>query len=268
MERIAQLAEADEFRTLTVIDLVRQDVKKSVASSVPLPYLFDALKMKLSGTSAKLRKPTEEVVLAVIQLLVECIHAAGMSAGSTSAGAGAASTAESAARGAVSVFQEIMPFMPRDRVRRACGVLLSGAVKRGGPKAGAEVARIIAGPAGIGNKDDVSTGHVGPVARRSCRCERQALLRSCRRHTIHGRTLDAVTAESIVCITPRSLADAVYNAASSKFTCRKPAAGPPSPSSATCTARRRMPSMSQPSWPLRLLASQRGRCRPWRATLL
>lgn len=163
MERIAQLAEADEFRTLTVIDLLRQDIKRSGASSVPLPYLFDALKMKLGGASAKLRKPTEEVVLAIIQLLVECIHAAGLptssatqASGGGSSAVGSASGAEAAARGAIAVFGEIMPFMSRDRVRRACGVLLSGALKRGGPRAGAEAARIIGGPSGTGNKDDVS----------------------------------------------------------------------------------------------------------------
>lgn len=268
MERIAQLAEADEFRTLTVIDLLRQDVKKSGASSVPLPYLFDALKMKLSGTSAKLRKPTEEVVLAVIQLLVECIHAAGMSAASAAAGAGAASTAESAARGAVSVFQEIMPFMPRDRVRRACGVLLSGALKRGGPKAGAEVARIIAGPAGIGNKDDVSAAlmrgddcfNARTIARGRRRC--LAAINCDPQPYGEGHRSTRIVRISFFLASPCALPfDSSRN-----HVCRKPAAAPPWPSSATCTARRRKRLMCPSSSPQRPFASQRAASRPSRAT--
>jgi hypothetical protein len=150
MEQLTKLGEADEFRTLTLLDVLRGDVKRG---GIAYPYhaLYDALKQKLGGTSSKLRKPSEEVVLAVIQLLVECMHA------------GHASVAETT-NGAINTFTDILPYVSKDRVRRACGVLLSAAIKRGGPKAGADVARVIAGPLGVQNRDDVSEAFATPAA--------------------------------------------------------------------------------------------------------
>ena len=140
---MARLGEADEFRTLTILDLLRADVKRG-GIAYPYHLLYDSLKQKLGGTSAILRRPSEEVVLAVVQLLVECMHS------------GHATVTETT-QGAIQTFAEILPFVAKDRVRRACGVLLSATLKRGGVRAGVEIAKIIAGSQGVGNVDDVGT---------------------------------------------------------------------------------------------------------------
>lgn len=117
-ELLAQLPDADDFRALTVIDLIRGEQKRSDVARAPVAALFDALKARLAG-GTKARKPSEEVVLAVVQLAVEAIH-------STERGV-------EAGREALNVIRELAPHLSRDRVRRAASVLINGALKRAPP---------------------------------------------------------------------------------------------------------------------------------------
>lgn len=84
----------------------------------PVATLFEALRARLAGGS-KSRRPSEEVVLAVVQLAVEAVHSAdrGVDAG----------------REAYSVIRELVPHLSRDRVRRAASVLINGALRRTPP---------------------------------------------------------------------------------------------------------------------------------------
>ena len=84
----------------------------------PVATLFEALRARLAGGS-KSRRPSEEVVLAVVQLAVEAVHSAdrGLDAG----------------REAYSVIRELVPHLSRDRVRRAASVLINGALRRTPP---------------------------------------------------------------------------------------------------------------------------------------
>jgi hypothetical protein len=83
-----------------------------------LAQLFDALRARLSGGS-KSRKPSEEVVLAILQLSVELVHSSDRGA--------------EAARESLAALQELTPHLSRDRVRRAAAVLVNGVLKRAPP---------------------------------------------------------------------------------------------------------------------------------------
>jgi hypothetical protein len=143
---LGQLADADDYRALTVLDMVRSEVsgnvvvcgcpakfqllglhpfvnhvtqlKRADVVRIPTMGLFDALRGRLAGGS-KCRKPSEEVVLAIVQLSVELVH-------STDRGA-------EAARECLGALQELTPHLSRDRVRRAAAVLINGVLKRAPP---------------------------------------------------------------------------------------------------------------------------------------
>lgn len=92
--------------------------KRSDVARAPLAALFESLRGRLAGGS-KGRRPSEEVVLAVIQLAVEAVHSAdrGADAGRESAG----------------LIRELAQHLSRDRVRRAASVLINGSLKRAPP---------------------------------------------------------------------------------------------------------------------------------------
>lgn len=70
-DRIRRIADADDFRTLTILDLLRADVQQTKAcTKQTLDALFDALRTRFTAS----KKISEEVLLAVVQICVELSH--------------------------------------------------------------------------------------------------------------------------------------------------------------------------------------------------
>jgi putative intracellular protease/amidase len=117
-DALARIVDADDFRALTILDIVRSELKRAaaqggtVASVVDAPALFAALRTRLGRGGG--RRPAEEVVLAVVQLLVEFVH-----------------VGDKRTIAAIpALLPELVAQVGRDRVRRACGVLLAALLKR------------------------------------------------------------------------------------------------------------------------------------------
>jgi hypothetical protein len=98
-EQIARLEDVDDIRALTILDTIRGDLKRGAAPAVEPAILFGSLRARLAPS----RRPSEEVVLASIQLLVEYCHA------------GDKTTVAAAVNGALPA---LVPHLGRDRVRR------------------------------------------------------------------------------------------------------------------------------------------------------
>jgi hypothetical protein len=157
-DAITRLSEVDDYRALTLLDVVRSELKaatsagRPAASVIEPATLFAALRSRL----VKPPRPSEEVVLAVIQLLVEYVHVG----------------ERSALAGVPTVVGELLPMVGRDRIRRAAGVLLAALVKRAPATAADVTATTIS--AGIGHEDVRYERGPGRWARRR---ERDAMLR-------------------------------------------------------------------------------------------
>ena len=168
-DTIARLVEADEFRTLTILDVVRGELRRGGTVAVPAVRLLGLLRQRLAGTTtapvttggvvrtssrqkwgigsggggggmgaaaaAAATKAGEEVVLAAIQLLVEYLHWA--TAGDTPTPA--STPDDNLVLAVLANLPPVLALVARDRVRRAASVLAAAALKRGGPVAGAAV---------------------------------------------------------------------------------------------------------------------------------
>jgi hypothetical protein len=150
-DAILRLTEADEFRTITIVDVLRSELKRGVSPPIPLKMLFSLLKQRLTGQNSSYSLPSagsfrgrpsvstgkvsEEVVTATMQLLVELLHAADSGTLNQKSDF-PVPTDEELALGIMTVVPAIMPYISRDRVRRALNVLLVTLLKKGLSAAG------------------------------------------------------------------------------------------------------------------------------------
>lgn len=188
---IAKIVEADEFRTLTILDLMRSDLKRGMSPPLAASDFFPLLRQRLAGSDVdgaaggsgsesarsgsrtkcsglgySYTRPSEEVMLAVIQLLVEYLHFAG----TTDVCVPSPSPHNSIVLGVLSIVPAIVPYLIRDRVRRACGVMTAAALKKGGRSAGAYLT-------------DLLISHGLEAEDVSCRISCHVLSRSLSKHT-------------------------------------------------------------------------------------
>lgn len=145
MENLTRLASAaDDYQQLTILDLLRRDLKaKGDLDKDDSALLANALYQRLVTDVPA--KPSEELVLAIVQLLVELVHAG---------------VAVPQMDGLVN---GVLRSLHKDRVRRAAAVLITALLKKAPEESGNITDAIVT--IGVGNLD-VSYGTTVALVRR------------------------------------------------------------------------------------------------------
>lgn len=137
IERLLRIPDADDFRALTILDLLRAEIKQRKECRQEVrDTLLDVLRLRLSPTASR-KAATEEMVLAVVQILVELVNT---------------DTDKPMMDVARALPDLVLLHLRTDRVRRAAGVLYTAMVRKGGASIARHVCESLAA-LGIGNVD-------------------------------------------------------------------------------------------------------------------